>query len=102
MHVEHVHCPPAGFGGGLIPAAAQLKPCAASAGLGLDTRGASHTMHLSPDVVFVSMHSEHVHELSAGFEGSAIPAALQPNPPVGLVAAAAAGPGTGAGVFPKS
>ena len=26
MQTEHVHCPPAAFGGGLTPAAAQLKP----------------------------------------------------------------------------
>ena len=97
MHTEHVHCPPAGFGGGCIPAAAQLKPPWDGAGLGLSVLGASHTVHLSPDVVFWSMHTEHVHDSPAGFGGGFIPAALQSKPPdVGLAWAA------GAGAFVKS
>ena len=100
MHVEHTHRPPAGFGGGLIPAAAQLKPCVASASFGLSGRGASHTAHLSPDVLG-SMHSEHVHESPVGFGGGFIPAALQSNPLAGLAGGAGAA-GTRTDAFVKS
>ncbi|TFK94147.1 hypothetical protein K466DRAFT_561261 [Polyporus arcularius HHB13444] len=80
MHTEHVHWAPAGFGGGVMPAAAQLKPCTAA--FGLSALGSSHTVHLSAWAGLLNMHTEHVHESPAGFEGGFNPAAAQLNEPL--------------------
>jgi len=78
MHVEHVQESPAGFGGGFIPAAAQLNPV--TAGFGLSALGASQTVHFSVALAgFFSAHVEHVHSSAAGFGGGFMPAAAQLN-----------------------
>lgn len=86
MQTEHDHVSPAGFGGGFMPAFDQSKPC--TAGFGLSSRGASHTVHFSAPEGLLSMHTPQLQLSPEGFGGGFIPAACQLNPPEDVAAGA--------------